>query len=152
MGIAGSPDIFQGNMSELMKSLEYVQAYLDDLLCISRNSLEDHLEKLGAVLRQLCNAILKVNAEKLTFSAFEIEYLGYMLTRDIIKSQSNKLQATLTIQLPKGTKQLKHFLGMVQYYRDIWATRSNMLAPLTSLVEESRQTKVTKEKQTKKVP
>jgi hypothetical protein len=29
MGIAGSPDIFQGNMSELMESLEYVQAYLD---------------------------------------------------------------------------------------------------------------------------
>jgi hypothetical protein len=32
MGIAGSPDIFQGNMLELMESLEYVIAYLDDLL------------------------------------------------------------------------------------------------------------------------
>jgi hypothetical protein len=32
-------------MSELMESLEYVQAYLDDLLCISRSSFEDHLEK-----------------------------------------------------------------------------------------------------------
>jgi hypothetical protein len=30
MGIAGSPDIFQGKMSELMKTLEYVRAYLDD--------------------------------------------------------------------------------------------------------------------------
>ncbi len=44
MGIAGSPDIFQGKMLELMESLEYVRAYLDDLLCISRLSLEDHLE------------------------------------------------------------------------------------------------------------
>jgi hypothetical protein len=34
MGIAGSPDIFQGKMLELMGSLEYVRAYLDDLLCI----------------------------------------------------------------------------------------------------------------------
>jgi hypothetical protein len=32
MGIAGSPDIFQGKMLELMESLEYVRAYLDDLL------------------------------------------------------------------------------------------------------------------------
>ena len=32
MGIAGSPDIFQGKMLELMESLEDVQAYLDDLL------------------------------------------------------------------------------------------------------------------------
>jgi hypothetical protein len=64
MGITGSPDIFQGKMSELMESLEYVRAYLDDLLCISKLSLEDHLEKLEEVLRQLCNAELKVNTEK----------------------------------------------------------------------------------------
>jgi hypothetical protein len=46
IGIAGSPDIFQQKMLELMESLEYVRAYLDDLLCISKLSLEDHLEKL----------------------------------------------------------------------------------------------------------
>jgi hypothetical protein len=46
MGIAGSPNIFQGKMLELMQSLEYVRMYLDDLLCISKLSLEDHLEKL----------------------------------------------------------------------------------------------------------
>jgi hypothetical protein len=52
MGIAGSPDIFQGKMSELMESLEFVRAYLEeDLLCISKLSLEDHLEKLEEVLR-----------------------------------------------------------------------------------------------------
>jgi hypothetical protein len=45
-GSAGSPDIFQGKMSELEESLEYVRAYLDNLLCISKLSLEDHQEKL----------------------------------------------------------------------------------------------------------
>ncbi len=44
MGIAGSPDISQGKMSELMESLDYVRAYLDDLLYISKHSIEDHLE------------------------------------------------------------------------------------------------------------
>jgi hypothetical protein len=46
MGIAGSPDIFQEKILELMDSLEYVRVYLDDLLCISKLSLEDHLDKL----------------------------------------------------------------------------------------------------------
>ncbi len=41
---------------------------------------------------------------------------------------------------------------MVQYYRDLWARRSDMLAPLTSLVGECGQTKTTKAKRTKKVP
>jgi hypothetical protein len=152
MGIAGSSDIFQGKMSELMESLEYVRAYLDDLFCISKLSLEEHLEKLEQVLRPLCNAGLKVNAAKLTFCALEIECLGYVLTRDSIKPQSNKLQAILAIKPPTGVKQLRHLLGMVQYYRDLWARWSDMLAPLTSLVGECGQTKTTKVKGTKKVP
>jgi hypothetical protein len=152
MGIAGSPDIFRGKMSELMETLEYVRAYLDDLLCIFKLSLEDHLDKLEEVLRQLCDAGLKVNAEKLTFCAIEIEYLGYVLTRDSIKLQSNKVQAILAIKPPTGVKQLRHFLGMVQYFSDLWARRSDMLAPLTSLVRECGQTKTTMAKGTKKVP
>jgi hypothetical protein len=69
MGIAGSPDIFQGKMLELMESLEFVRAYLNNLLTISKLSLEDHLEKLEEVLRRLCNAGLKVNGTKSTFCA-----------------------------------------------------------------------------------
>jgi hypothetical protein len=41
---------------------------------------------------------------------------------------------------------------MVQYYRDLWARRSKKLTPLTSLVGESSQTKVTRAKGTKKAP
>ncbi len=104
MGIAGFPDIFQEKMSELMESLEFVRAYLDDLLCISKLSLVDHLDKLEVVLRRLCNAGLKVDATKLTFCALEIEYLGYVLTRDGIKPQSNKVQAILVIKPPTGVK------------------------------------------------
>jgi hypothetical protein len=139
-------------MLELMESLEYARAYLDDPLCISKLSLEDHLEKLEEVLRQLCDAGLKVNAAKLTFCALEIEYLGYVLTKGGIKPQSNTEQAILVIKPPTGVRQLKHFLGMVQYYPYLWARRSNMLAPLTSLVGECGQTKSTKAKGTKKVP
>jgi hypothetical protein len=62
------------------------------------------------------------------------------------------VQAILTIKPPTGVKQLRHFLGMVQYYRDLWARRSDMLALLTSLVGECGQTKTTKAKGTKKVP
>ncbi len=54
---------------------EYVQAYLDNLLCISRSSLEDYLKKLEEVLRRLRDVDLKVNAEKSSFCALEIEYL-----------------------------------------------------------------------------
>jgi hypothetical protein len=62
------------------------------------------------------------------------------------------VQAILAIKPPTGVKQSRHFLGMVQYYRDLWARQSDMLAPLTSLVRECGQIKTTKAKGTKKVP
>ena len=89
---------------------------------------------------------------KINIFTHEIEYLGYVLTRDSIKPKSNKVQAILAIKPPTGVRQLRHYLGMVQHYHDLWARRSNMLAPLTSLVGECGQTKSTKAKVTKKVP
>ncbi len=84
--------------------------------------------------------------------ALEIEYLRYVLTRDGIKPQSNKVQTILMIKPPTGVRQLQHFFGMVQYYRDLWARLSKIFAPLTSLVGECGQTKSTKAKGTKKEP
>jgi hypothetical protein len=68
MGFAGSADIFQAEMMDLMEALEYVRTYIDDLLVITRGTLEDHLDKLREVLRRLCEAGLKVNAVKSHFS------------------------------------------------------------------------------------
>ena len=109
MGIAGSPDIFQATMLELMATLEFVQTYLDDLLCITKGDLEDHLDKLKKVLTKLQDAGLKVNADKSKFCALETEYLGYILTRDGIKPQPNKVQAILALTLPTNVKELHHF-------------------------------------------
>ncbi len=150
MGIAGSPDIFQAKMSELMASLEFVRTYLDDLLCISKGSLEDHLNKLRRVLIRLRDAGLTVNARKSSFCAVETEYLGYVLSRDGIKPQPKKVQAILALTPPQDVKQLRRFLGMVQYYKDIWARCSEILAPLTNLVGECGHTKVTRANTTKK--
>jgi hypothetical protein len=85
MGVAGSPDIFQSKISELMATLEFVRTYLDDLLCITKGNLTDHLNKLKEVFNKLQEAGLKVNADKSKFCAIETEYLEYILTRDGIK-------------------------------------------------------------------
>jgi hypothetical protein len=41
MGIGGSANIFHAQMMDLMASLEYVQAYRDDLLIITKEMLDD---------------------------------------------------------------------------------------------------------------
>ena len=152
MGIAGSPDIFQEKMSRLMEDLEYVRTYLDDLLVLTKSTFEDHLAKLEVVLQKLHKAGLCINANKSTFCTDTIEYLGYILTRNGIKPQPEKVREILAIKAPTSVKELRRFLGLVQYYRDLWEQHSQLLAPLTDFVGECGQTKTTRKKGTKKSP
>ncbi len=144
MGFSGSADIFQAEMGNLMAALEYVRAYMDNLLVITKSSYDDHLDKLEQIFIWLRDAGLKINAAKLFFCAQETEYLGYILTRGGIRPKPKKVQAILVLNPPKNVEELRRFLGMVQYYRDMWAKRSEMLAPLTDLVGECGETKATK--------
>jgi hypothetical protein len=99
---------------------------------------------METVLTRLHDDRLKVNAAKSLFCALEIEYLGY--------PQPKKVQAILMLNTPNNVKELRHLLGMVQYYRDMWARCSEMLAPLTDLVGECGETKTTRMNNTKKKP
>ena len=145
-----SKTFFQAKMSELMVALKFIRTWLDDRLCITKASLDDHLNHLRLVLTRLREVGLRVNAPKSTFCTVEMKYLGYILTRTGIEPQPKKVQAILVITPPKQVKDLRRFLDTVLSYRDLWARRSEMLAPLTSLVGECGHTKVTRAKKTKK--
>jgi hypothetical protein len=118
-----------------------------------RGKLDKHLQKMETVLlTRLRDAGLKVNAAKSLFCAHEIEYLGCILTREGIKPQPKKVQVMLKLNSTNNLKELRHFLGMVQYYQDMWVRHREMLAPLTEVVVECRETKTTRMNKTKKKP
>jgi hypothetical protein len=64
---------------------------MDDLLCITKGGLDDHLNKLKRVFIRLRDAGLKDNARKSSFCAMETESLGYVLSRDGVKPQQKKV-------------------------------------------------------------
>jgi hypothetical protein len=106
MGFARSADIFQAEMGNLMATLEYVRAYIDNLLVITKGSLDDHLDKLKQVFIRLRDNGLKINAAKSFFCAQETEYLESILTRGGIKPQPKKVQAILVLNPPNNVKEL----------------------------------------------
>ena len=67
----------------------------------------------------LQNANLCINATKSSFGKTEIDYLGYVVNRKGIKPQHKKIEAMLKIARPKMLTEVRSFLGIVQYYRDL---------------------------------
>jgi hypothetical protein len=134
MGIKNSPDIFQAVINELLGDLDFVQVYLDDILITTDGSFQDHLQKLQLVLKRLEQANFRANLHKCFFARDELDYLGYWLTCRGLQPQPKKVEVIMRLTPPKTKHQLRHFLGMVNFSRDMWCMRSHLLAPLSALV------------------
>jgi RNase H-like domain found in reverse transcriptase len=60
---------------------------------------------------------------------------------------TKKVKAILAINPPKTKRELRWFIGMVNYYRDFWIRRSKLLAPLTKLCSTTAKRQWGKEQQ-----
>jgi hypothetical protein len=134
MGIKTSPDIFQAVINDLLGDLDFAQVYLDDILIASNGSFQNHLHKLNIVFKWLENANFCANLQKCFFAQEELEYLGYWLTRRGLQPQPKKVEVIFRLTIPKTKHQLRHFLGMVNFYRNMWQMHSHLLTPLSALV------------------
>jgi len=74
---------------------------------------------------------------KRCFGRSRLEYLGYWITREGIQPMPMKVQAILAIKPPKDERQLRRFIGMVNFCRDMWIQRSELLAPLTEFTSKT---------------
>merc|ERR1712138_171420 len=119
----------------MLGGLDYVLCYLDGLLILQKEGEpeEEHLKKIEVVLDRLAKKGFRANLRKSFFMQKEIEHLGCLLTDKGLQPQPKKVEAMKRIEPPKNRKQLKRFLGMVNFYRDVWPKRSHTLAPLTRL-------------------
>jgi len=119
MGVNQSPDFAQAVMSDMFSSLDFVEAYLDDITVFS-NSFGDHIAHVGEVLRRLSKHGFTVKPEKCKWFVKEAEFLGYHLTPTGFKPMAKKVQAILDCAPPKTTSECRSFVGLVTFYRDMY--------------------------------
>lgn len=137
MGVSTAPDEFQASMDELLGDLPFVRVYLDDILVLSE-SFEEHMEHLRVVFSRLHEAGLTLHPRKSNICADAVDYLGYRLSKDGIEAIPNKVSAILDIAPPRHRKDLRRFVGMVNYYRDMIPRRAELFSPLTALLSPAK--------------
>jgi hypothetical protein len=62
-----------------------------------------------------------------------IDYLGHVITQEGITPCQKKIEAILKIAVPRTVKQLGRFIGMVNYYHDMYPKRSELIRGLTKI-------------------
>ena len=132
MGVSESPDIATEMMHSVLDDIEGIKFYMDDIGVFS-STWPDHLSLLSTILGCLENVGFTINPLKCEWAIQETDFLGHWLTPNSVKPWHKKIDAILHLQPPTNVKQLRAFLGMVNYCRDMWPCHTHVLAPLTAL-------------------
>jgi len=127
MGIKIAPSFAQSVMDSLFGQDVNVEVFMDDIAIFTTGSFEKHLEALRDVLSVLSSENFRINKSKCTFAAAEVDYLGHAITSSGIKPQLRKISTNLNLEEPTNIKQLRSFIGPINYYRDFIPQRSHVL-------------------------
>lgn len=131
-GLKNAPSTFQRVMDNVLRDLigKECLVYIDDIVVFSV-SLEEHIEKLTKVFQRLREWNLKIQVDKCHFLKKEIEFLGHVVSQDGIKPNPAKIEAIKSFPIPKTTKEIKGFLGLLGYYRKFIQDFAKITKPLT---------------------
>ena len=137
-GISIAPEVFQRTMESILRDIDGVEEYMDDIL-VHADCQEKHDKILGLVLERLAKVGLKLNKEKCEFNKEEINFLGHTFNKDGVKPDSTKLEAIQNMEDPKDVSELRRWLGMVNYLGRFVPDLSETLHPLNDLLHKDSQ-------------
>ena len=138
-GLANAPGVFQQLMSIVLGGLEgFSMAYIDDILVFS-SSINEHFQHLQAVFNRLRRHGLKIKLAKCQFLMAETKYLGFVINKQGIKPDDDKVKVIRSMQEPKTVRQVRGFIGAIGYYRRFIPAFSRIATPLIALTKKNAQ-------------
>lgn len=128
-GVASAPAIFQRAMDSILQGIPRVNCYIDDIL-ISGCDDHNHLQNLKEVLLGLQDNGITVKKSKCSFLQDSVEYLGHVVDKEGLHvAAPGKLKAIQAAPAPTNIRELRSFLGLINYYGRFIANLSSILHP-----------------------
>jgi len=117
-GLKNAPATFQHFINDVLSDYldDFVISYIDDILIFS-NNIEEHHIHVKKVLKRLLENNLVVKLEKCEFDKSETTFLGYVISKDGLKMDNEKVKAILEWPSPTNVKEVQSFIGLCNYYR-----------------------------------
>ena len=115
-GLRNATQTFQRFIDEVLRDLDFAYAYIDDIL-VASSSLEEHRHHLETLFQRLKDYGVVINPGKCTFGQTEVKFLGYLVSKEGARPLSEKVDAIRAYSRPTSVKDLRQFLGMLNFYR-----------------------------------
>lgn len=137
-GLRTSPAIFQRILSNIIRKYklsDFAVNFIDDILIFSR-SFEEHLSHLSILLEKIQIEGFRLKFSKCTFANSYAKYLGHIIENNSIRPLKDNLAAVKNFPVPVTKKNIRQFLGKINFYNKFVPKSSLILDPLHNLLRK----------------
>ena len=136
-GLMNAPAFYQREQSMIFQDMinNSMIVYFDDKF-ISSKDFEEHMQHLNEVFKRLRDSGLTLKAKKCKFGEFAITFLGYVISKDGIEADPEKVRAIVEFPTPTNLKAVRGFVGLAGFYRRKVKDFAKIAEPLTRLTRK----------------
>ena len=134
MGLKNASQTMQRYVDSVLCDFTNVIAYCDDILLFTQR--DQHCDELDRLLQTIHKSGLIVNRKKSLFQIDEIKFLGHHLTQNGYLPSEEKVVGLKNFKPPTTPKQVRRFLGVINFYRKFIPHASELQKPLTALTHK----------------
>uniref|UniRef100_A0A2N9GKS6 Reverse transcriptase domain-containing protein n=1 Tax=Fagus sylvatica TaxID=28930 RepID=A0A2N9GKS6_FAGSY len=112
-----------------------IEVYVDDMIAKSRTA-QDHLTDLRKLFQRLKKYQLRLNPNKCAFGVTSGKLLGFIVSGRGIEIDPAKVQAIRSMPAPRTEKEIRSFLGRINYIARFIAQLTATCEPLFKLLRK----------------
>jgi ribonuclease HI len=121
-----------------------IEVYVDDMIAKSRTT-QDHLTDLRKLFQRLKKYQLRINVNKCAFCITSGKLLGFIVSGRGIEIDPPKVQAIRSMPAPKTEKEIRSFLGKINYIAHFITQFTPTCEPLFKLLRKDVKIKWTED-------
>src|SRR3954462_13346202 len=138
-GLKNAGVTYQRVMTTLFHDMMHkeVEVYVDDMIAKSENE-KDHIQNLTKLFQRLRKFQLRLNLNKCTFGVYSGKLLGFIVSKRGIEVDPNKVKAIQEMPSPRTEKQVRGFLGRLNYISRFIYLMTATCAPIFKLLRKNQ--------------
>lgn len=128
-GVNCAPEVFQREMTRILKDVEHKIIYIDDVLLFAK-TIDELRATVAEVLTILRSNNLTLNALKCEFDRTRLNFLGHELSENGFNIEASKVKDIQAFRQPSTSSELRSFLGLASFISPYIENFADISAPL----------------------
>ncbi len=134
-GISSSPELFQRKSFEIFGQIKNVHIYFDDLILATDSEIE-HDITLSEVFKKAKENNVKFNFKKLQLKLPEVKFMGYKISKNGVRPDSENIEAIKAIDSPTNKSEVLRVLGLAKFFSKFIPNLSALTTNLRNLTRQ----------------